>query len=134
MTSSSFFSLLVVSEITLFFDTKDLKYSTAFTLTIMLVMYTMYQSIVETMPKTAYLKLIDYWLLFCLMVPFLTFMVEVYWLMRESSSCDNIKKNKWMPMDFILQQRFVQILIPTFTIIFIFSFFLAAAIVGSFSG
>ena len=65
-------SLLVVTEITLFFKTDQLKVSIALTLTVMLVMYTMYQSIIETMTRTAYLKLIDFWLLFCLLVPFLT--------------------------------------------------------------
>ena len=107
-----------MSEITLFFNTEDLRYSTAFTLTVMLVMYTMYQSIVETMTKTAYLKLIDYWLLFCLLVPFTTFMVEVYWFLRQSSK--EIKNRKWMRLDLILKQRYIQILFPTITILFIF--------------
>ena len=93
----------------------------------MLVMYTMYQSIVETMTKTAYLKLIDYWLLFCLLVPFTTFMVEVYWFLRQSSK--DIKNKKWMRFDLILKQRYIQILFPTITILFIFFYFLAAMIV-----
>jgi hypothetical protein len=35
--------------------------------------------------KTAYLKLIDVWLLFCLTVPFVTFLVEAYWLFTENN-------------------------------------------------
>jgi hypothetical protein len=31
------------------------------------------------MPKTAYLKLIDIWLIFCLVVPFVTFIVQIFW-------------------------------------------------------
>jgi hypothetical protein len=43
------------------------------------------QSINDALPKTAYLKMIDVWLLFCLTVPFVTFLVEVYWLFRKNN-------------------------------------------------
>ena len=46
-------------------------------LTTMLVMYTLYQGLQNIMPKTAYLKFIDIFLLYGLIVPFITFMVEV---------------------------------------------------------
>ena len=46
-------------------------------LTTMLVMYTLYQSILDTLPQTSYLKLIDIWLIACLTLPFLVFLVEV---------------------------------------------------------
>lgn len=46
-------------------------------LTTMLVMYTLYQGLQDIMPKTAYLKFIDIFLLYGLIVPFITFMVEV---------------------------------------------------------
>ena len=46
-------------------------------LTTMLVMYTLYQGLQDIMPKTAYLKFIDIFLLYGLIVPFVTFMVEV---------------------------------------------------------
>jgi hypothetical protein len=49
----------------------------------MLVMYTMYQSISEALVKTAYLKMIDYWLLFCLLMPFVIFLIEIYWLLLK---------------------------------------------------
>ena len=127
--SNFIFSLLIVAEITLFFETKDFKYSTAFTLTIMLVMYTMYQSIVETMTKTAHLKMLDYWLLFCLLVPFMTFMVEVYWFLRQSKDSATPQKNKWLKLDFIMNQKFIQIFLPTTTAIFVFLYFIAATII-----
>jgi hypothetical protein len=48
-------------------------------LTAMLVMYTLYQSISGSLPQTAYLKMIDAWLLFGLIMPFVVFLVEVIW-------------------------------------------------------
>ena len=37
----------------------------------------MYQSVQDSLPKTAYLKLIDIWLMFCLFVPFLVFLIQL---------------------------------------------------------
>jgi hypothetical protein len=62
---------------TLFFRKQDLDLAIGLALTIMLVMYTMYQSISQSLPQTAYLKFIDIWLMFCLMVPFFVFVVQV---------------------------------------------------------
>ncbi len=55
------FSLLMIAEVTLFFGDLDLDMAIGLSLTVMLVMYTMYQSINESIPKTAYLKFIDIW-------------------------------------------------------------------------
>ncbi len=81
-------SLLVLVEITLFFDNSKLDMAVTLSLTIMLVMYTLYQSISQTIPKTAYLKLIDYWLIFCLLAPFVIFIIESGWYL------DQAKKSK----------------------------------------
>jgi hypothetical protein len=68
---------LFIAEITLFFKKQDLDLAVGLDLTIMLVMYTMYQSISQMLPATAYLKFIDIWLMFCLLVPFFVFVVQV---------------------------------------------------------
>ncbi len=68
---------------TLFFEESQTELAIGFALTIMLVMYTMYQSINETLPKTAYLKYIDYWLLFCLLIPIAIFLIEIIWLLDK---------------------------------------------------
>ena len=36
------------------------------------------------MLQTAYLKLIDWWLLFCLFAPFAVFLLEIYWELNRS--------------------------------------------------
>ena len=74
-------TLLIISIVTLQFDESKTEMSVGLSLTIMLVMYTLYQSISASLIKTAYLKMIDYWLLFCLLLPFAIFMIEIYWMM-----------------------------------------------------
>ena len=71
--------LLIIVELTLFFEQSQLQAAIALALTVLLVMYTMYQGISASQPKTAYLKYIDYWIFFCLLVPFIVFLIEVYW-------------------------------------------------------
>jgi hypothetical protein len=77
-------TLLIIAEITLHFDDTKTELAIGLSLTIMLVMYTMYQSISGSLIKTAYLKMIDYWLLFCLLMPFVIFIIEIYWLLQKN--------------------------------------------------
>ena len=69
--------LMIITEITLFVDEKHFEVTVMIHLTTMLVMYTLYQGLQSIMPKTAYLKFIDIFLLYGLIVPFITFLVEV---------------------------------------------------------
>jgi hypothetical protein len=55
----------------------------------------MYQSISQSLVKTAYLKMIDYWLLFCLLMPFVIFMIEIYWLLARTQNLGQSSKG-WM--------------------------------------
>ncbi len=87
-------SLLVLVEITLFFEKSQTELAIGLSLTIMLVMYTMYQSINEPLTKTAYLKMIDYWLLFCLLIPFVIFLIEINWLLNKKNEVQTIPKNR----------------------------------------
>merc|ERR1712051_376598 len=63
--------LLLITLVTIFFD-KDLFGDViAVNLTIMLVMTTIFTSKIEELPPTSDMKMIDIWLIFCLVVPFL---------------------------------------------------------------
>ena len=63
--------LLLITFVTIFFD-KDLFGDViAVNLTIMLVMTTIFTSKIEELPPTSDMKMIDIWLIFCLVVPFL---------------------------------------------------------------
>ncbi len=44
----------------------------------MLTLTTLFISITESLPKTSYPKMMDIWLLFCLMVPLLEVILQVF--------------------------------------------------------
>merc|ERR1712055_1048747 len=75
--------LLLITFVTTFFN-KDLFGDViAVNLTIMLVMTTIFTSKIEELPPTSDMKMIDIWLIFCLVVPFL----EV--ILRTAIECVN---------------------------------------------
>ena len=63
--------LLLISFVTIFFDKNLFGDAIAVNLTIMLVMTTIFTSKIEELPATSDTKMIDIWLIFCLIVPFL---------------------------------------------------------------
>ena len=88
--------LLIIAEITLFIDDSHFEATIQVSLTSMLVMYTLYQSIAVSLPQTAYLKMIDVWLLFGLMMPFIVFLLEVFFelVIATMKKSDNEENNK----------------------------------------
>ena len=66
----------------------------------MLVLYTLYQSIDKAMPVTTYMKLLDYWLIFNLAMPFITFMTIVSW--------EYMRQDEDQVMDFIEYKAFTK--------------------------
>ena len=69
--------ILVISEMLLFLEDEHFEVVTMVSLTAMLVMYTLHQGILSTLPKTSYMKMIDIWLLYGITIPFIVFMLEV---------------------------------------------------------
>ena len=120
-----------MSEVTLFFQDDRQELAAGLTLTVMLVTYTMYQSISDSTAQTAYLKMLDYWLLFCLLVPFLTFMIEIYWFIKQSKVKTTQIKNdkKGILKSKILTKSFVRWLVPIITVTFMVSYFMAAFVI-----
>ena len=62
--------LLIVSYATTYFKPIYFEASLTVNLTIMLVMTTIFTSKIEELPPTSDTKMIDIWLIFCLLVPF----------------------------------------------------------------
>ena len=62
--------LLSISYATTFFAPEYFEASLTVNLTIMLVMTTIFTSKIEELPPTSDTKMIDIWLIFCLLVPF----------------------------------------------------------------
>ena len=69
--------ILFMALVTLFIDQSHFEAIIMVALTAMLVMYTLFQSVAVSLPATAYLKLLDYWLIFGLIMPFFVFSAEV---------------------------------------------------------
>ena len=75
--------LLLITFTTIFFDKDLFGDAIAVNLTIMLVMTTIFTSKIEELPPTSDMKMIDIWLICCLVIPFL----EV--ILRTTIECFN---------------------------------------------
>merc|ERR1712141_751896 len=69
--------LLLITFTTIFFDKDLFGDAIAVNLTIMLVMTTIFTSKIEELPPTSDMKMIDIWLIFCLVVPFLEVILRI---------------------------------------------------------
>merc|ERR1712208_36931 len=85
--------LLLITFITTFFDKDLFGDAIAVNLTIMLVITTIFTSKIEELPPTSDMKMIDIWLIFCLVVPFL----EV--ILRTAIECMNCSCHICEPKD-----------------------------------
>ena len=64
------FLLMMITYATTFFKPVYFEAALTVNLTNMLVMTTIFMSVMERLPTTSYLKMIDLWLIFCQLVPF----------------------------------------------------------------
>ena len=71
------FCLMLVCQSTLYFNAEHFKTTSGVTVTTMLVMYTLYQAVSHKLPPTSYIKMIDVWLIFGLILPFCVFFLLV---------------------------------------------------------
>ena len=71
------FCLMVMCQSTLYFRAEHFKTTAGVTVTAMLVMYTLYQAVSNRLVPTAYIKMIDVWLIFGLILPFCVFFLLV---------------------------------------------------------
>ena len=106
-------------------------------MTVLLVMYTLYQSVSLSISQTAYLKMIDYWLLFCLIIPFIVFLMEINWHLKGAKFVEKRSKNSnsWIKEDGkrnevkkLTYQKRGMYIIPLFTLVFS-GFYIAMAVV-----
>ena len=71
------FCLMIVCQSTLYFNAEHFKTTSGVSITTMLVMYTLYQAVSRQLPPTSYIKMIDVWLIFGLILPFCVFFLLV---------------------------------------------------------
>ena len=79
--------LLVITYATTFFKSVYFEASLTVNLTIMLVMTTIFTSKISELPPTSDTKMIDIWLIFCLLVPFSFALIQtaIQWYRDEES-------------------------------------------------
>ena len=70
--------LNVIGHTTNYFKSFFFEAVVIINLTCMLVLATMFISIADSLPKTAYLKMMDYWLVFNLILPFVEVLLHTY--------------------------------------------------------
>ena len=85
--------LLLITFTTIYFEKDLFGDAIAVNLTIMLVMTTIFTSKIEELPPTSDMKMIDIWLIFCLIVPFLEVILGTAIQTLMNCSC-NICKPK----------------------------------------
>lgn len=129
--NSSWLFFQIIAELTLFFDEGQTELAIGLTLTIMLVMYTMYQSITAALATTAYLKMIDYWLIFCLIIPLVIFFTEIYWFIQKKKEPEETKG--WVTSEkfsWLTKRKAQQLAIPVVTFLFMFFYFITALVLA----
>ena len=87
--------ILFMTLITLFIDKSHFEATIMVALTNMLVMYFLYNNVAISMPSTAYLKLLDFWLIFGLVIPFLVFTVIMAWEIKGQGVIKVFKSLHW---------------------------------------
>ena len=98
--------LMVTALATLFVDEAHFEATIIVAMTSMLVMFTLHQNVQSHVPYTAYLKLVDYWLIYGTILPFIVFIVEIAWelgvgdkknqnmVQRITSATDEVSPNR----------------------------------------
>ena len=81
--------LLLITFVTIFFDKDLFGDAIAVNLTIMLVMTTIFTSKIEALPSTSDTKMIDIWLIGCLLVPFTEVVLRT--MMEVLGNCDQCR-------------------------------------------
>ena len=87
--------LLAISYATIYFKPEYFEASLTVNLTIMLVMTTIFTSKIAELPPTSDTKMIDIWLIFCLLVPFSFALIQtaIQWYRDEKTEAE--KPEAW---------------------------------------
>ena len=89
--------LLLITFTTIFFDQDLFGDALAVNLTIMLVMTTIFTSKIEELPPTSDTKMIDIWLIGCLLVPFTEAVLRT--IIEVLANCDHCKEKEDHPRE-----------------------------------
>ena len=86
---SAYFDAMVAINLTVSMDTFNyilssisMKYNQL--VQVMLVLTTMFVSVNQSLPPTSYMKMVDYWLVFTLFIPFVETLLQTYKVFQKS--------------------------------------------------
>ena len=116
----------MIAEFTLYFKQSDLDVAMGLSLTIMLVVYTMYQSISQTLPQTAYIKFVDIFLMFGLLVPFSVFLLQVFSKIKARNVNDGPRRKSLVVKLADKLTGSAKVSIPALSLLFLLCYVLAA--------
>ena len=131
--------IMIIAQVTLFFNKEHFKTSIPVAITAMLVMYTLNHSIASKLPQTATIKFIDIWIIFGLFLHFLILILLV--LIEHLPDHNNLvfiehsKSGEKLRKDFTAQgatKFFAQKVLPMVEIIFIVAYSCCACILYSY--
>ena len=117
--------LMVVSLITLFIDISHFEATISVTLTCMLVIYVLFQSVSANLPQTSYMKMIDIWLFGSLCLPFIIIIILV--IADHLAICESKQvspmgietKKRWKSNTFLISMQ-IAMIVTTLTLCIIY--------------
>ena len=114
--------IFIMVLVTLFIDQSHFEATVMVSVTSMLVMYTLFQSITLSMPSTAYMKLMDYWLFFGLILPFIVFIILVSTELLGLQDNSRIDPTSMYPRDSKNSLWWCKCFLPLLTLLFVVSY------------
>ena len=120
------FCLMIVCQSTLYFKAEHFKTTAGVTVTTMLVMYTLYQSVSHKLVPTAYIKMIDIWLIFGLILPFCVFFLLVM-IDHLPSLCQGDMPLSKLSLAREVMEKIAHYILPMAIVLFAASYTVAAA-------
>ena len=121
--------ILVMALATLFIDPSHFEATIMVAPTAMLVMYTLFQSISTTMPQTAYLKLLDYWMFYGLIMPFVVFILLVIWELDIQTDKSKVKPMTGLDEEPQIRFLWCKFFLPLLTLFFVIVYLIVVIVV-----
>lgn len=117
--------LLIIAQTTLYFNKEHFKTNVPVTITTMLVMYTLYMAVSNKLPPTSYIKMIDIWLIFGLILPFTVFFLHVL-IEHLPSRHNNLQTERYYQKLRSILTFSAKLLLPFIILMFAVSYFAVA--------
>jgi len=123
------FCLMLVCQSGLYLRAEHFKTTAAISVTVMLVIYSLYQSVSNKVTPTAYIKLIDVWLIFGLVLPFVVFflLVTIEHLPKEPSPASEKHQQLWKLRQGLVV--FAHFVLPAIILVFALAYAITAALI-----